>query len=62
MGVRLFDPRFKYIPAAATDVAATWRRFGFDPSANEARRAGADFNRAAQDRASKSERKAAASE
>ena len=28
---RLLDLRFNYIPAAATDIAATWRRFGFDP-------------------------------
>ena len=35
----LLDPRFKYIPALATDVAATWRRFGFDPQENERRRA-----------------------
>ena len=39
MGARLLDPRFKYVPAAATDVAATWRRFGFDPHPNDARRA-----------------------
>lgn len=35
---RLLDPRFEYRPAAKTDIAATWRRFGFDPSANEQRR------------------------
>ena len=62
MGVRLLDRRFKYIPAAATDVAATWRRFGFDPRVNEARRAGQSFNRIPQGHASKSERKAAPSE
>ena len=28
---RLLDLRFNYMPAAATDIAATWRRFGFDP-------------------------------
>lgn len=37
--MRLLDPRFNYVPAAATDVAATWRRFGFDPRANAERRA-----------------------
>ena len=37
--MRLLDPRFNYIPAAATDVAATWRRFGFDPRTNAERRA-----------------------
>jgi hypothetical protein len=35
----LLDPRFNYVPAAATDVAATWRRFGFNPGSNEERRA-----------------------
>lgn len=35
---RLLDPRFEYTPAAATNIAATWRRFGFDPQANEQRR------------------------
>jgi len=37
--VGVLDPKFHYIPAAATDVAATWRRFGFNPRANEERRA-----------------------
>jgi hypothetical protein len=37
--MNLLDPRFKYIPAAATDVASTWKRFGFDPGANQKRRA-----------------------
>ena len=35
---RLLDFRFNYIPAAATDIAATWKRFGFDPHANKQRR------------------------
>ena len=35
---RLLDPRFEYRPAAETDIAATWKRFGFDPRANEQRR------------------------
>ena len=35
---RLLDFRFNYIPAAATDIAATWKRFGFDPHANRQRR------------------------
>jgi hypothetical protein len=35
----LLDPRFRYVPAAATDIAATWRRFGFDSRRNEERRA-----------------------
>jgi hypothetical protein len=38
--MRLLDPRFNYVPAAATDVTATWKRFGFDPKANAERRAG----------------------
>jgi hypothetical protein len=37
--MRLLDPRFNYIPAAETDIAATWKRFGFDPRANAERRA-----------------------
>ena len=35
---RLLDLRFNYTPAAATDIAATWRRFGFDPRENQQRR------------------------
>jgi hypothetical protein len=35
----LLDPRFRYVPAAATDITATWRRFGFDSRRNEERRA-----------------------
>lgn len=27
----LMDPNFKYIPAAQTDVQATWKRFGWVP-------------------------------
>lgn len=36
--MRLLDPRFNYVPAAATDVGATWRRHGYDPRANAERR------------------------
>jgi len=36
--MRLLDPRFKYIPAARTDVAATWRRFGYKPMTDAERR------------------------
>jgi hypothetical protein len=36
--MRLLDPRFKYIPAARTDVTATWRRFGFRPTTEADRR------------------------
>jgi hypothetical protein len=27
----ILDPRFCYVPSMCTDVAATWRRFGFNP-------------------------------
>ena len=29
--IPLSDPRFNYKPAAATDVQATWKRFGWVP-------------------------------
>ena len=37
--MRLSDPRFKYVPSTLTDVAATWRRFGFRPTTESERRA-----------------------
>ena len=37
--MRLLDPRFRYIPAANTDVSVTWRRFGFRPTTDSERRA-----------------------
>ena len=37
--MRLLDPRFRYVPAAKTDVLATWRRFGFRPVTDSERRA-----------------------
>ena len=37
--MRLLDQRFRYIPAAKTDVAATWRRFGFRPTTESERQA-----------------------
>jgi len=27
----ILDPKFKYIPSAATDVQRTWRKFGWRP-------------------------------
>jgi len=35
----LLDPRFQYVPAASTDITATWRRHGFDARRNDERRA-----------------------
>ena len=29
--VGLLDRNFKYVPAAATDVTQTWRKFGWTP-------------------------------
>jgi hypothetical protein len=26
------DPRFKYVPASATDVRESWKRYGWTPS------------------------------
>lgn len=31
MKARILDPDFKYVPAAATDIQATWRKFGWRP-------------------------------
>ncbi len=36
--MRLLDTDFKYVPAAQTDVTATWRRFGFRPTTEAERR------------------------
>jgi hypothetical protein len=33
--VPITDPRFQYVPAAATDVQQTWRRFGWAPPSKE---------------------------
>ena len=37
--MNLLDPRFRYVPAASTDITATWRRHGFDERRNAERRA-----------------------
>jgi hypothetical protein len=35
--MHVLDPRSRYMPAAETDVSATWRRFGFDSRRYEKR-------------------------
>lgn len=37
--MRLLDPQFEWVPSVATDVSATWRRFGFRPVTQEERAA-----------------------
>jgi hypothetical protein len=34
----ILDPSFRYVPAAATSVADTWRRFGWRPTSDEERK------------------------
>jgi hypothetical protein len=37
--MRLLDPGFRYVPSANTNVAATWKRFGYRPTTEAERRA-----------------------
>lgn len=32
MKSRILDPKFKYVPCVATDIQATWRKFGWRPT------------------------------
>ena len=34
----ILDPSFRYVPAVATSVTDTWRRFGWRPTAGDARK------------------------
>ena len=35
----ILDNSFRYVPAVATSVAETWRRFGWRPTTDEERKA-----------------------
>lgn len=37
--MRLLDSRFKYVPSTSTNVASTWRKFGFRPTTEAERSA-----------------------
>jgi len=37
--MRLLDARFKYVPSTNTNVASTWRKFGFRPTTEAERSA-----------------------
>jgi len=37
--MRLLDARFKYTPSTSTNIASTWRRFGFRPTTEAERSA-----------------------
>jgi hypothetical protein len=37
--MRLLDARFKYTPSTMTNVASTWRRFGYRPTTEKERNA-----------------------
>ena len=54
----LLDPRFRYVPADATDIQATWQHYGFDARRNDERRA--RFNERAPDTAASAETETAA--
>ena len=34
----ILDESFAYVPSTTTDVGATWRRFGWQPTTDEERR------------------------
>jgi hypothetical protein len=34
----ILNPSFRYVPAAATSVAETWRRFGWRPTTDQERK------------------------
>lgn len=34
----ILDSTFRYVPAAATSVANTWRRFGWEPTTDDERK------------------------
>lgn len=36
--VPLHDPRFSYVPSAATDVRKTWERTGWTPPSKEGKK------------------------
>jgi hypothetical protein len=37
--MRILDTKFRYVPSGATNVVATWKRFGFRPTTEAERRA-----------------------
>jgi hypothetical protein len=37
--MKMLDAKFRYVPSAHTNVAATWKRFGFRPTTEAERRA-----------------------
>lgn len=37
--MRIYDARFKYVPAVNTNIASTWKKFGFKPTTDAEREA-----------------------